>query len=40
MEVLVLGQREFSGLLAEVPAMSTKVMKGMARRLHELDAKA
>ena len=40
MEVLILGQREFSGLLAEVPAMSNKVMKGMARRLHELDAKA
>jgi len=40
MEVLILGQREFSGLLADVPAMSNKVMKGMARRLHELDAKA
>ena len=40
MEVLILGQREFSGLLAEVPAMSNKVMKGMARRLHELDARA
>ena len=37
--VLVLSQRSFKGLLAEVPAMSNRLMTGMARRLHELDAK-
>ncbi|HEV7887363.1 MAG TPA: cyclic nucleotide-binding domain-containing protein [Acidimicrobiales bacterium] len=37
---LVLGQREFNGVLAQVPAISHKIMVGMARRLHQLDAKA
>jgi CRP-like cAMP-binding protein len=36
---LVLGQREFSGVLAAVPAITHKVLVGMARRLHELDAR-
>jgi CRP-like cAMP-binding protein len=36
---LVLGQREFSGVLATVPAMTHKLLVGMARRLHDLDAK-
>ena len=36
---LVLGQREFNGVLATVPAMTHKLLVGMARRLHELDAK-
>jgi CRP-like cAMP-binding protein len=36
---LVLGQREFNGLLATVPALTHKLLVGMARRLHELDAK-
>jgi CRP-like cAMP-binding protein len=35
---LVLGQREFAGVVAGVPAMGHKLMVGMARRLHELDA--
>ena len=39
-DVLVLSQRSFKGLLAEVPTLSWKLMTGMARRLHELDAKA
>ena len=38
-EVFVLSQRSFRGLLAEVPTMSWRLMTGMARRLHELDAK-
>jgi CRP-like cAMP-binding protein len=38
-EVLVLSQRAFRGLLAEVPTISWRLMTGMARRLHELDAK-
>lgn len=37
--VLVLGQREFNGVLATVPAMTHKLLVGMARRLHELDEK-
>ena len=38
-EVFVLSQRAFRGLLAEVPTMSWKLMTGMARRLHDLDAR-
>ena len=40
MEVILLGQREFSAVLAEVPSMAHKLMVGMARRLHEVDSKA
>jgi CRP-like cAMP-binding protein len=40
MQVIVLSQRSFKGLLAEVPTMTSKLLTGMARRLHELDAKA
>jgi CRP/FNR family cyclic AMP-dependent transcriptional regulator len=36
---LVLGQREFNGVLATVPAITHKLLVGMARRLHELDAR-
>jgi len=39
-DVLVLSQRSFKGLLAEVPTLSWRLMTGLARRLHELDAKA
>jgi CRP-like cAMP-binding protein len=39
MEVLIISEREFSGLLAEVPSLARKVLTGMARRLHEADAK-
>lgn len=39
MELVLLGRREFNGLLAEVPTLSQKLMVGMARRLHELDAR-
>jgi CRP/FNR family transcriptional regulator, cyclic AMP receptor protein len=38
--VLVLGAREFSGLLDEVPSISHKLMKALAHRIRELDAKA
>ena len=38
-QVLVLSQRAFKGLLAEVPTMATRLLTGMARRLHDLDAK-
>ena len=40
MELLVLGQREFSGLLDEVPGMAHKVLSSMAERLYEADAKS
>ena len=39
-EALVLGQREFNGVLATVPALTHKLLVGMARRLHELDSRA
>jgi CRP-like cAMP-binding protein len=40
MELLVLGQREFSGLLDEVPGMAHKLLSSMAERLSQADAKA
>jgi len=39
MELFVLGQREFSGLLDEVPGLAHKLLAGMARRLRDADAK-
>lgn len=39
MELFVLGQREFSGLLDEVPGLAHKLLTGMARRLRDADAK-
>lgn len=40
MELLVLGQREFSGLLDEVPGMAHKLLSSMAQRLSEADARS
>jgi CRP/FNR family transcriptional regulator, cyclic AMP receptor protein len=40
MELLVLGQREFFGLMDEVPGLAQKLMAAMAARLRESDAKA
>lgn len=40
MRVLILGQREFSGLLDEVPGMAHKMLSAMAQRLSEADAKS
>lgn len=37
--VLVLGQREFSGVLDEIPGLAHKMLTSMAARLAELDAK-
>ena len=39
MDVLVLGQREFSGVLDEVPTIAHKLLSSMAARLREADAK-
>ena len=38
--LLVLGQREFSGLLDEVPGLAHKILNTMATRLADADAKA
>ena len=40
MRLLVLGQREFSGLLDEVPGMAHKLLASMAQRLSEADTKS
>jgi CRP/FNR family cyclic AMP-dependent transcriptional regulator len=37
LDVLVLGQREFSALLTEVPGLAHKVMVNLAERVRELD---
>lgn len=38
--LLVLGQREFSGLLDEVPGLAHKLLTYMAGRLYEADARS
>jgi len=40
MELVVLGQREFAGLLDEVPGFARKMLAGTAHRLREADARA
>lgn len=40
MTVLVLSQRQFNGVLDSVPAIAHKLLKAMAARLREADAKA
>jgi len=40
MTLLVLGQREFSGVLDEVPGVAHKLLGTMAARLRESDSKA
>jgi CRP/FNR family cyclic AMP-dependent transcriptional regulator len=40
LRLLVLGQREFNGLLDEVPGLAHKVLRTMATRLRDADAKA
>ena len=37
--VLVLGPREFNGLLDEVPTLTHKVLEALASRVRELDAR-
>jgi CRP-like cAMP-binding protein len=38
-EALVLGPREFAGLLDEVPSISHKLLKALAARIRDLDTK-
>jgi CRP-like cAMP-binding protein len=40
MELLVLDQRQFNGLLDAVPALGRKLLSAMATRLREADARA
>ena len=37
-DLLVVGIREFSTLLEDVPQITRKLLAGMARRLHQLDS--
>lgn len=38
LDVVVLGQREFNALLDIVPTLAHKLLIGLARRIHEVDA--
>jgi CRP-like cAMP-binding protein len=40
MKLLVLGQRQFNGVLDAIPALSRKMLAAMATRLREADDKA
>lgn len=40
MELVVLGQREFGGLIDELPGVARKLLTGMARRLREADSQS
>ena len=40
MKLLVLGQAEFGGLLETVPSMAAKLLRGIAFRLREADARS
>ena len=40
MELVVLGQREFLGVIDEVPAMAHKLLAALAGRLREADSRA
>src|SRR6266850_145214 len=40
MELVVLGQREFAGLIDEAPGFARKLLAAMAHRLREADARS
>ena len=40
MDLIVLGQREFAGVIDAVPSMAHKLLTAMARRLRDADTKA
>jgi CRP/FNR family transcriptional regulator, cyclic AMP receptor protein len=40
MELVVLGQREFAGIIDDVPGFARKLLAGMAHRLRESDARS
>lgn len=40
MKLLILGQREFTGLLDSIPGLASKILSIMARRLRQADLKS
>ena len=40
MKLLILGQREFTGLLDSIPGLASKILATMAKRLREADLKS
>ena len=40
MQLLVLDQRQFDGIMDQVPGLAHKLLTAMAERLREADAKA
>jgi len=40
MELVVLGQREFAGLIDDVPEFAHKLLAGLARRLRQADSQS
>jgi len=40
MELVVLGQREFAGIIDEVPGFAHKLLAGLAHRLRQYDAQS
>ena len=40
LSVLVIGAREFAGIVDEIPSIAHKLMKALAARVRELDTKA
>ena len=40
MRLLVIGQREFAGLLDEIPGFANRVLQNLAERMRDLDEKA
>jgi len=40
MELLVLDQRQFDGIMDQVPGLAHKLLTAMAERLREADTKA
>jgi CRP/FNR family cyclic AMP-dependent transcriptional regulator len=40
MELVVLGQREFAGIIDDVPEFAHKLLAGLARRLRQADSEA
>jgi CRP/FNR family cyclic AMP-dependent transcriptional regulator len=40
MRLLILGQREFTGLLDSIPGLAGKILQTMAKRLREADLKS
>lgn len=40
LDVILLGQREFSALLDTVPTLAHKMLTGLARRIHQVDNKS